>query len=52
MYQCIDKRPEVLNEIYKEFIATVKEIAGPKCKVGSTERFQFYKDAKEAYAII
>ena len=36
----------------KDFIEVVKKISGDKWKIGTTERLQFYKEAKEAYTII
>ena len=48
----IDGKPDEMNETHKEFIETTKDIAGPNWKVGSMERFQFYKESKEAFAII
>ena len=48
----IDNKPEEMNETHKEFAETVKEVAGSNWKIGSTERLQFYKEAKEAFAIV
>ena len=48
----IDNKPEEMNETHKEFAKTVKEIAGSNWKIGSIERLQFYKEAKEAFAIV
>ena len=48
----IDNNPEEVNEVHKDFISILKGSSGNKWKIGTTERLQFYKDAKEAYAIV
>ena len=48
----IDNEPDKINEIHQDFIDTVKAVSGEKWKIGTIERFQFYKEAKNAYAIV
>lgn len=48
----IDGKPDELNDVHKEFIETVKEIAGDYWKVKSIERYKFYEEAKKSFAII
>ena len=48
----IDGNPEEINEVHQELIDVTKKIAGEHWKVSSIERFKFYEEAKEAYAII
>ena len=48
----IDNNPEEVNEVHKDFINILKGSSGNKWKIGTTERLQFYKEAKEAYAIV
>ena len=48
----IDNNPEEVNEVHKDFISILKGSSGNKWKIGTTERLQFYKEAKEAYAIV
>ena len=48
----IDNKPEEINDVHIDFINTLKETSGEKWKIGTTERLQFYKEAKEAYAIV
>jgi L-fucose mutarotase len=48
----IDNNPEEVNEVHKDFINILKGASDDKWKIGTTERLQFYKEAKEAYAIV
>ena len=48
----IDNEPDKINEIHQDFIDMVKVVSGEKWKIGTIERFQFYKEAKNAYIII
>ena len=48
----IDNKPEEINDVHIDFINALKETSGEKWKIGTTERLQFYKEAKEAYAIV
>jgi|TARA_B100000929_G_scaffold290771_1_gene285841 L-fucose mutarotase len=48
----IDNHPEEVNDVHKDFINILKETSGDKWKIGTIERLQFYKEAKEAYAIV
>ena len=48
----IDNEPNKINQIHQDFIDTVKTVSGEKWKIGTIERFQFYKEAKNAYAIV
>ena len=48
----IDNHPEAVNDVHKDFINILKETSGDKWKIGTIERLQFYKEAKEAYAIV
>jgi len=48
----IDENPNEINDVHKDFIDILKKTSGDKWKVGTIERFQFYKEAKEAYAIV
>ena len=48
----IDNNPEEVNEVHKDFMNVLKETADNKWKIGTIERLQFYKEAKEAYAIV
>ena len=48
----IDNKPEKINDVHIDFINILKETSGEKWKIGTTERLQFYKEAKEAYAIV
>ena len=48
----IDNNSEEINDVHKDFINILKETAGDNWKIGTTERLQFYKEAKEAYAIV
>jgi len=48
----IDQNPKEINDVHKDFINILKKTSGDKWKVGTIERFQFYKEAKEAFAII
>jgi len=48
----IDHNPEKINNVHADFINILKEVSGDKWKINTTERLQFYKEAKEAYAIV
>jgi len=48
----IDGEPDQINETHKDFSKILKEKSGERWKVGSIERFQFYKEAKKAFVII
>ena len=48
----IDNNPEEINDVHTDFINILKETSGDKWKIGTIERLQFYKEAKEAYAIV
>ena len=48
----IDNNPHEINDVHKDFIDVVKKTSGDKWKIGSIERMQFYKEAKEAFAIV
>ena len=48
----IDNNPDEINETHKDFSQILKETSGEKWKIGSVERFQFYKEAKNAFAIV
>ena len=48
----IDNNPEEINDVHADFINILKETSGDKWEIGTTERLQFYKEAKEAYAIV
>ena len=48
----IDNNPEKINDVHTDFINILKKTAGDKWKIGTIERLQFYKEAKEAYAIV
>ena len=48
----IDENPNEINDVHKDFINILKKTSGDKWNIGTIERFQFYKEAKEAYAIV
>ena len=48
----VDGKPDVINDVHKEFIETVKNTAGSNWKIGSMERSKFYQRAKDSFAII
>ena len=48
----IDNNPKEINEVHKDFINILKVVSGDKWKICAIERLQFYKEAKEAYAIV
>ena len=48
----IDNNPHEINDVHKDFIDAVKKTSGDKWKVGTIERMQFYKEAKEAFVIV
>ena len=48
----IDNNPKEINDVHTDFINILKKTAGDKWKISTTERLQFYKEAKEAYAIV
>jgi len=48
----IDNKPDEINEIQSDFINIVKSTSGDKWKVGSIERFKFYEETKNAFAVI
>ena len=48
----IDGKPNQLNDVHKELIDTTKKVSGDHWKIGSIERNNFYKETKNAYAII
>ena len=48
----IDNNPEEINDVHKDFINILKKTAGNQWQISTTERMQFYKEAKEAYAIV
>ena len=48
----IDNKPEEVNDVHKDFINILKDAPGNKWKIGTIKRLQFYKEAKEAYAIV
>ena len=48
----IDGNPDELNEVHKELMQTTAEVAGDHWKISSIERFKFYEEAKNAFAII
>ena len=48
----IDNKPNEINEIQQDFIDVVKSVSGDKWKIGSIERFKFYEEAKNAFAVV
>ena len=48
----IDNNPNEINEVHQDLINVVKEISGSNWNIGSVERQQFYKEAKNAYCIV
>ena len=48
----IDGDPHEINDVHKDFIDAVKKTSDDKWKVGTIERMQFYKEAKEAFVIV
>ena len=48
----IDDNPAQINETHNDFSKILKETSGDRWKIGSIERFQFYKEAKKAFVII
>ena len=48
----IDNNPHEINDVHKDFIDVVKKTSGDKWKIGTIERMQFYKEAKEAFVIV
>ena len=48
----IDGNPDEINDVHQDLIDVLKISAGDKWKVGSIERFKFYKEAKQAYMIV
>ena len=48
----IDGKPNELNDVHKELIDITKKVSGDHWKIGSIERNNFYKETKNAYAII
>ena len=48
----IDDNPAKINETHNDFSKILKETSGDRWKIGSIERFQFYKEAKKAFVII
>ena len=48
----IDGKPDEINEVHQDLIDTVKEVAGSNWKIESIERHKFYKETKEAYAVV
>ena len=48
----VDNAPEEINDVNKEVIEVIKEVAGDHWKVGSIERQQFYKETNKVYAVI
>ena len=48
----IDDNPAKINETHNDFSKILKETSGDRLKIGSIERFQFYKEAKKAFVII
>lgn len=48
----IDGKPDEINEVHQDMIDTVKRISGENWQIGSIERQQFYKDAKNTMAVI
>ena len=48
----IDNNPDEINNVHRDFIDVVKKTSGDKWKIGTIERMQFYKEAKEAFVIV
>ena len=48
----IDDNPDELNGVHKELNNIMHEVAGANWEMGSIERFKFYDEAKNAFAII
>ena len=48
----IDNKPEELNDVHREMMEVTKSVAGENWKIGSIERFKFYEETKNAYAVI
>ena len=48
----VDNKPDELTECHKDFINAVRESAGENWKVGSIERQDFYREAKNSYLIV
>ena len=48
----IDNNPNEINDVHKDFIKELKNTSGNNWKVGTIERFEFYKESKNAYAIV
>ena len=48
----VDNAPEEINDVNKEVIEVIKEVAGDHWKLGSIERQQFYKETNKVYAVI
>tara|TARA_Y100000022_G_scaffold138519_1_gene120478 strand:+ start:461 stop:919 length:459 start_codon:yes stop_codon:yes gene_type:complete len=48
----IDDHPDELNDVHKELNNIMHEVAGTNWEMGSIERFKFYDEAKNAFAII
>ena len=48
----IDNKPDEVNDVHREMMEVTKSVAGENWKIGSSERFKFYEEAKKAFAII
>ena len=48
----VDNKPDELTECHKDFINAVRESAGENWKVGSIERQDLYREAKNSYLIV
>ena len=48
----VDGKPDEINEVNKEVIEAIKQVAGDNWKIGSIERQKFYTEAKKTYAFI
>ena len=48
----IDNKPDEINDVHQEVMNVLEVSSKINWKMGSIERFQFYEEAKKAFAII